>query len=695
MSSVLRRALGGALLLLAILPVYRLLAGRPTGPWGEATVRQAASSLGTAVWGVVVAVLVGVIVAIAAGRRHAPPAEGPARADGVLARLVLRPGPAAFALLCAALAGVLSALVAGPLLRGLLTNVDEMAMLTHARLLATGRVGADVGALGAHWLIPNTLLTDAGWVSQYPPGHLVLLALGVRAGMPHGVGLGLAALTAGASAAAFLRLFPARPLLARAMGLLLALSPLLAVFGGGLMSHLSALAFASVSVWAALRSRDGGWGWALAAGAAVGWAVTSRPWSGLLLAPVPLLVWWEARAALRWPGLLRRVAAWVGGGIPFAVGLGLYNRVLFGAPTRLGYEVAYGPTHRLGFHEDPWGHAYGLLEALGYTSADFVAFGLQILEAPVPLTLLGALFLVGAHRLGPGARVLLLWAVAPLVGAFLYWFHQPRMLFESLPAWVGLGVLGAAWLVERTRGRGRALVVGTLGASFALGLGVFAPQRLMGYRWPTETLARIRLPALPEGEPALVFVHASWNERLASRLEVEGFRADALNPLLRRNDACRLEVWLASQRDPQEDGVPSAPAPELDRDTSPGTPSGLVRVETGPDVGALIDPSRPWPEPCVRQASADRFGAVSLAPLLWQGSPPGVDGAGPRSSGTDLARSTDALFARDLGPEANRALLERLPGRTVWLFTPVEAGAAPSLLPYEEGMRLLWGGAAR
>ena len=658
MFTILRRLLAVLVLVLTVFPLFRILEGRSLGPWGQATILQAETSLAVVVWGVGIVVLIGLVLGILLG----------GRVDrGWVARWRAVAG-SRFPWLCALLAAALGILVSTVLLRGLLTNIDEMAMLVHARYWAAGQSGGLVGEGAAHWLIPNTLVQDGRWLSQYPPGHVALLTVGVWVGQPLLIGALLSAAIAGFGAAAFMRLFPEQPGSARLMGGVLAASPLLAVFGGGVMSHLSALAFATVALWAATRARDGAVTWAVVSGAALGWAVTSRPWSGLLLGALPLLVWWGYRD---WGWFRGRLLAWVAGGVPFAAAFALYNQFTFGAPARLGYEVSYGEGHRLGFHVDPWGYPYGLVEALGYTSADLIAFGLQVLESPIPVTLLAGVFLLLAPRIDRAARVLVAWALLPVAGAFLYWFHQPRMLFESLPGWIGLGVLGAIWIVDRLRGRARAVAVGTLVASLVLGLLFFAPQRVLRYQWSEEAIARLTPPALPEPSAALVFVHASWNERLAGRLQAAGMRPDSLNPVLRRNDPCDVQLYVEARENGQ------VALPELDHDFAPGSPDHLRREASGPDLTLLRDPGKAWAPSCLREARADRFGAISSAPLLWQGALPGIE-EDPRP-----------MFVRDLGPERNAGLLTRYSGRSPWLLVPAEDG--PLVLPYREGMELLWG----
>ena len=57
--------------------------------------------------------------------------------------------------------------------------VDEIAQLFHARALAAGRLVAPVPEPAEAFLLMNTLVAGDGWMSQYPPGQTVLLAVGL------------------------------------------------------------------------------------------------------------------------------------------------------------------------------------------------------------------------------------------------------------------------------------------------------------------------------------------------------------------------------------------------------------------------------------------------------------------------------------------------------------------------------------
>ena len=80
---------------------------------------------------------------------------------------------------------------------------------------------------------------------------------------------------------------------------------------------------------------------------------------------------------------------------------------------------------------------------------------------------------------------------------------------------------------------------------------------------------------------------------------------------------------------------------------------------------------------CAREARADRVGTLELEPLLWQTPIPELEPGAP-------------LLFRDLGPEENGRVLARHPGVDAWVqVAPTGSGAG--LLPYREGMELLWG----
>ncbi|HUF75075.1 MAG TPA: hypothetical protein VMM35_02295, partial [Longimicrobiales bacterium] len=648
------------------------------------SVEVAETVLQLAWWGSLVTVLLGAVLAVLL------PADRVRRlATAVAARLARIP-PRPWAVAVGALGFGLGVLVALVLYGGYFTNVDEIASTLHARYLASGRLGGPTFSMPEFWLIPNTLVVAEGWVSQYPPTHLFALAAVAVLGIPVLLGPLAFGLMVGLIAASLVRLLPESPGLARVAGLAVVVSPLLFFLGGGSMNHVTAGTLLAATLYASLRARDGTAWWSVAAGVAVGLAVAGRPLVGLVLGSVLTLGVWVPRAlrstARGLPWLLPRLVGTGLGGAPIALALGWYNARLFGSPSSLGYLVAFGGRHRLGFHDDPWGSSYGPADALAFTSTDVLSAGVQLLETPFPATaLIGLALLLGA-RLSGAMGLLVAWAFLPVAANAYYWFHDVRMLFEAAPAWVVLFVLAAAQLGRKEpAAQARAARLASLARDVCVwavvvgiaGAGWNVWTRWESYAWEEETLERIVAPSPPEA-PAIVFVHVSWNERLSSILQgAAGMRQDTVINVLRRNTNCALHEYALARTARVRDGL-NVPLPEIDLEQLPGSPTDIVRPPSATGATVRIRQGERFTQSCLRELNADRFGAVALAPLLWQGDLPGIEEGRP-------------LFVRDLGPERNQRLLDVYPERVAFGFTPVVVEGPPQLLPYGDAMELLWG----
>jgi hypothetical protein len=552
-----------------------------------------------------------------------------------------------------------------------------MVQLLHARALLSGSLALPVPGDPAAWLVQNSMLVPAGWVSVYPPLHTLLLATGLALRSSWLVGPTAVAVTAGVSVLVVERLFPGRPALARAAGILISASPYLAFLGGTHLSHTTAGALAALTIWTALRARDGGWAWSVAAGASAGAFVCARPWTGMALSAAVISVVWSptTRGSAGRTPLARRTLGLVAGGLPFALLLFAWNLALFGHPLRLGYEAAFGPAHGLGLHPDPWGNEYGLLEAIAYTGSDLVQLGIHLLETPLPAVALIGIGLLLSALLPSGMGPLLAWAGAGVAANAVYWHHGihmgPRLLYETGPAWVTLWVVSVAALIgggSPLSEKGRR--VAAWAVLLSLGAGVLlAPGRARAYRPSAEATASSRPPE-PGEAPALVFVHGTWASRVSARLVSAGMRRDSVETALRRNDLCAVDRYARWRRD--RTGAP----PPLDFESSPGRAPGLEprRLSAGND--ALVREGAPFDGTCLREAASDRFGVLELEPLLWQA---------PPVAGTDL------VVARDLGPVANELVQAAFPNHGVFAAVPGEPGTRPRVLPYAEAMTALWG----
>ncbi len=101
-------------------------------------------------------------------------------------------------------------------------------------------------------------------------------------------------------------------------------------------------------------------------------------------------------------------------------------------------------------------------------------------------------------------------------------------------------------------------------------------------------------------------------------------------------------------------------------------------TETGGGASLRTREGEPFGIACAREVGADRYGAVALAPLIWQGDLPGDEQGRP-------------MFARDFGPELNRRLLDLYPNRRPFVFVPKNPDLPPEIVPYGKAMSQLWG----
>jgi hypothetical protein len=667
----LRVTLGVALLAATFLPAQRLLDPALTGLAGAVTRQVAEVSWSGALWGTLMVVLLAVVLA-----RWLPALDIVGIGEAAARRLERIDGRR-FVALCAGLAFVLSLMASLAVLRGLPSSVDEMVQLLHARILLGGRTALPLPDPAAAWIVQNSVVTPSGWASIYPPFHTLVLALGLAVGVPWLVGPVMTGTGAGLVAASFDRLLPGRRPLARVAALLCAVSPFLLFLGGTELSHTTAAALAALTLWTALRARDGVPAWALLTGLAVGAFVSTRPWTGMVVSAALVGTVWVPEARRRAGGarwLATRAVATLAGGAPFAVLLLGWDRALFGGPFVLGYSAAFGPAHGLGFHRDPWGNVYGLREAVAYTGADLSLLGAVLLESPLPALAVVGAGLTMARALDAGERVLVAWATAGVAANFVYWHHGihmgPRFLFETGAAWVGLWVVG---LFHLARGPGGPFVhraVGWAAALCVVAAPFLAVERGLAYRVPTEIASVARLPD-PPVRPALVFVHGSWSSRSAARLVAAGMRRDSVETALRRNAACAVDAYARWR----SAGAPP-PAPSLDLESRPGPGPGLAFVELSPGNQVAVRPGAPADSVCTREARSDRLGTLELEPLLWQA---------PPLPGRKL------VVARDLGPETDARALRSFPGYHPYVAVDGGPGRPPRLLEYHQGMELLWG----
>jgi hypothetical protein len=555
---------------------------------------------------------------------------------------------------------------------GLPTLIDSFAQLLHARYLAAGSAAGPANQDSEFWHIQQTLLTPQGWVSQYPPGHVLLLAAGLQLGIVSWVGPLCWGVAVFFTTLALHELIP-HTTSARLAALCAALSPFGLALSGAFMSHVPAAACAAAALYFSVRARRGRWWHAALAGGALGALFTMRPLTAVALGVTAAAV---AIAQKRFTALAIAIVA----ATPLLLAVAAHNAHYFGSALRFGYEAALGPSAGPGFGIDPWGNRYGPLQALAYTSAELSSLSLYLFEVPLPLVLLVGLYFASG-RASANEWLLFAWCTAPVLANLLYWHHGlfmgPRMLADVGVLWGALSVLSVIGLVRALpvdrllagRYSPRTFATATALAACIFGGIMLLPGRLASYRLTPELRALLAAPRVDE--PALVFVHGGWTARIGMRLAAHGMRLDSVETALRQNSTCRVHAFAESYANGGKAAIALDFGPRA-RNLPPVaeiTPGNRIRVVANEALA---------PE-CNAQIAADEAGVLDVTPFVWQGDLPGMQPAG-------------ALFVRDMGPQANRRLIEEHHERRAMMLIP--HGDTLALVPYTIAERAIWKTAA-
>ena len=552
-----------------------------------------------------------------------------------------------------------SVLAANPVL------VDEMAQLFQARVFASGRLAAPAPEPAAAFLILHTWITDAGWVSLYPPTHALALALGMVfrvewlvPPMLGGLGVVLVYLVARGLYG---------PKTARAAAVLWALSSWVMFMSATYMNHVTAVTLA-LACWAlvwAPRPRPRPLHLA-AAGLCLAAVAATRPLDAVA-AGLPVLAW--ILMGRRWS-----VIPWMAlGMLPVFAGWGYFNWRLYGSPLTIGYTAVYGSELGLGFGMDPWGRSFTPLVAASNLAAAMRRVNLYLYEWPIPALLpLGLWALAGRpHRPADAVVAIGLLAVPALY--FFYWhsgfYPGPRFYYAAVPflvigtarAWRWSRGLGRRWV--RPWWRGDVALVTAAVVVLIWGWAGVLPGRFAIYRTGLKTLK-----LHPERElaargvrRALVVVPERFGSQLIVGLWELGVGPGLAERAYRWVDACDLYAFTAAAREARL--TPAEAARRLIA-LMAASPAPAPQLGGAPDETLHLRADRPLDPLCQRVVERDRAGFTLYGYLAWRNA---------------VGLNSGIVFARDLY-DRNDELFARYPGWAIWRYAP-PAGGPPDAPP--------------
>lgn len=627
--------IGAALLALPALPIARWVGAADAGPvwqphlstWGTGTVL----------------VLVGGVLAGRLGTK--------------LPAIRVRPWPLPAWGFPAALAVGVTALAAFAMRGAFAGNphlIDEFAQLFQAKVFAAGRLTAPPPEAPEFFLVAQTFVVEAGWISQYPPGQALLLAVGFVLGAPWLVNPVLGGI--GVLLVYRIGLGMYGPKTARSAALLWAMSGWVLFMSATYMNHVGATTLA-LAAWALTLGTRKPTAWhAAGAGLLLAAVAATRPLDAVIAA-VPLGVWMLYRR--RW-----RLGTWMAAGaLPAAVVWGYVNWRTFGAPFALGYTELYGPEHGLGFHMDPWGRPFTPLVALSNLAVAVRRLHIHLFEWPVPALLPLALWAVAARRHGPSNVVLAAGVVAAPVCYSFYWhsgfYPGPRFYYIAAPFLILATARAWRWAWVRATRLPRAPIrwdVALASATvivFILGTFTLLPSRWAAYRDQLPSLKRHPERALADAgvDHALVLVPESWGSRIVTNLWALGAPPGLVERVFRRADACDLHLLgVEARRTGLDAGHLTDRLEELLRQTVvPAQP-----VAGWPDPALHMRSRDSIPEACQVEMRRDLEGITLYANLVWR---------------NPVLLDSGIIYARDLF-EHNEVLLAQYAGWPVWRYAP-------------------------
>jgi len=529
--------------------------------------------------------------------------------------------------------------------------IDEIVQVLQARLYATGRLTWPVSVAPEFFSVLHIVDTGPHVYSQFPPGWAAMLSLGSRFGAEWIVGpvCGAVAVTV------FARILRATfgreaSLTVMAGSLLFGLSPFLVFQFASHMSHgpvLMWILLATLALASVLRPHQmtrSGMALGFVSGLCAGIAFAVRPLDAVAYAvPATGFLAYAARreVATRYAFL----AAVVGLAIPVTL-VCWVNVHTTGSPTLFGYEVLWGSSHGLGFHQAPWGDAHTPTRGVELLSLYFTRLNTYLFEAPFPslLPVVGGLFM--ARGLTRIEQLLMSGTVVHAALYFAYWHDGFYLGPRFVVPWVPVLIILCLRFVRGLRDRRfpvelRAAVPGIMAAALVLTVGTDLPTRIAQYKsglssMRTDYSAAARSAGV---EGALVFVRESWGAQLVARLWALGVSRPAAAALYSHVDACLLEHGITEleRRNVRGGFAERALQPML-------ADSAKVRAtDVSPDTTERMLPGLVYDNECSSHVMADREGYALYPPFL-------------------LDNVSGNLYARDFG--LRDSVLQRMfPGR--------------------------------
>lgn len=221
-------------------------------------------------------------------------------------------------------------------------TVDTSAQLVHAKIMTMGHWALKSHRLSGFFDMYE-MINNGKWFSQYPPGHVMLLAIGTYFKLRTYVNPLLGALTSVAIFGLAREIYGLR--VARIAAVLSAGCIYLIMMSSEFMSNATSLLMGTLFVWAYFRMlKTAHWKTGLWGGAAIGYCFITRPYTTLALA-VPYMVYAAYLLLVQGRRYRRPLLIMAGVGALFVLFQLYFNAATTGHPFTFGYQLSWGDWH--------------------------------------------------------------------------------------------------------------------------------------------------------------------------------------------------------------------------------------------------------------------------------------------------------------------------------------------------------------
>ena len=330
---------------------------------------------------------------------------------------------------------------------------DSIAQLFQAKIFKMGNLYAPLPPHKEFFDYSN-VINDNKWYSQYPPGHSLLLTLGLFLGVPWLIGPLLGTLSLLIFFLIVKTAYRDQRLLYLSCSLLF-FSPFFLFMSSNFMNHSSTMFFILLFLYCYLRmSSSHSCVHAIFSGLSLGYAINIRPLTAAAISTpfiCYLLIWTYKKKEINIKKLLSFLIAL--SSMVFL--LLLYNYLTNGNPFLFGYQKSY---HTLGFLGSAQiGPPHTLKGGVINTSNNLIGLNLYLFEWPLPsLIFVFILFAIPVRK--NKWDYLFLFSSLMLIMSYFFYYYQdlcfgPRFYYSITPFIVILSVRGFLelphWLEEK------------------------------------------------------------------------------------------------------------------------------------------------------------------------------------------------------------------------------------------------------